>query len=270
MSEINQEHLQAICDILAETSTGLTKTELKTALGQCGIEAVDDGYNKRTWLYNCLANELNKSDSLTKLYTFIESVLNPVRYTTDNKRAKFVNLHEGVNKVLMLVGLEVQQSGKLQHIVKATTLDEVDRRVNSLKRHLYNRAIHAEVTKYCISDYLREDYYDAVFEATKGLAQRVRDMSDLQSDGSKLFQTALSTQCPYIAMNKLQTDTEKSEHNGFRELLEAIFHLMRNPAAHTPKIIWRWRTDETKALDVLTLISLAHKYLDECWQVPHS
>jgi len=167
----------------------------------------------------------------------------------------------------MLAGLEIQKNGKLQPVIKAETLDEVDRRVKSLNRQLYNRAIHDEVKRYCVNDYLRKDYFDAVFEASKGLAQRVRDISGLQTDGSKLFQTAFSTKDPYIAMNKLETENENNEHNGLRELLEAIFHLIRNPAAHTPKI--NWQTDEIKALDVLTMISLAHKYLDECFQIPH-
>jgi len=49
-------------------------------------------------------------------------------------------------------------------------------------------------------------------------------------------------------------------------LLESIFHLVRNPAAHSPKI--NWKTDEIKTLDILTLISFAHKYLDECRKMP--
>ena len=66
--------------------------------------------------------------------------------------------------------------------------------------------------------------------------------------------------------NRMQSDSEKSEFTGLKELLESIFHLVRNPAAHTPKI--NWRMDETMALDVLTLISFAQKYLDECHKVP--
>lgn len=37
--------------------------------------------------------------------------------------------------------------------------------------------------------------------------------------------------------------------------IESIFHLVRNPAAHTPKV--NWKMDETKTLDILTLISFA-------------
>ena len=52
--------------------------------------------------------------------------------------------------------------------------------------------------KYCIKDYLQKDYYDAVFEAAKGLAQRVRYISGLTIDGGTLFQTAFSKNDPYL------------------------------------------------------------------------
>ncbi|QHQ63402.1 TIGR02391 family protein [Anaerocolumna sedimenticola] len=114
---------------------------------------------------------------------------------------------------------------------------------------------------------MREDYYDAVFEAAKGLAERVRQITGLSSDGGELFQKAFAKGDPYLFFNSMQTDSEKSEFTGVKELLEAIFHLARNPAAHTPKI--NWRVEETKALDILTLISFAHKYLDECHRMPN-
>jgi uncharacterized protein (TIGR02391 family) len=175
-------------------------------------------------------------------------------------------LLEETNRVLVLAGLSIDKTGTIVAVVSAATLDEADKRVNSLKQKLYHRAIHNEVTKYCVKDYLRKDYYDAVFEAAKGLAERIRKLSGLDLDGSALFQTVFSTKTPYLAFNNLKTDSERSEISGLKELCDAIFHLIRNPAAHTPKI--NWKTDETKALDVLTLVSFAHKYLDECFVVP--
>ncbi len=76
---LNEQQLKAICDVLADTNRGLTKTELKRLLKQCDIEAVDDGstkngytyrigLNKRDWLYNCIVNEFNKHQSFKKLY----------------------------------------------------------------------------------------------------------------------------------------------------------------------------------------------------------
>ena len=192
--------------------------------------------------------------------------MNPVTFTDEKDRSKYNFLLEGVNRVLLLAGLEITKEGKLVEVVQAKTLDEVDRRVNSLRRQLYNRAIHSEVQRYCIEDYLQKDYYDAVFEAAKGLAERVREITGLSTDGGTLFQTAFAKKDPYLFFNSMQTESEKSEFTGLKELLEAIFHLVRNPAAHTPKI--NWKVDESKALDILTLISFAHKYLDECHKMP--
>lgn len=275
--KLDQQQLKALCDVLAHTSQGLTKSELKLLLGQCNIFTVDDGsartqmgyvigLNKRDWLYNCLVTEINMNHSFDKIYSFLSAALNPASYTSFDKRDKYIYLLEETNKVLLLVGLSIDQSGCVVEAVKASSLAEVDIRVNRLKKALYDRAIHAEVRKYCIKDYLREDYYDAVFEAAKGLAERVRQISGLSTDGGTLFQTAFSKNDPYLFFNAMNTDSERSEFIGLKELLESIFHLVRNPAAHTPKV--NWKVDETKALDILTLISFAHKYLDECHRFP--
>lgn len=274
-----EQQLKSICAVLADTNRGLTKTELSQSLHHCRIVAVDDGNrnigngmayqigsNKRDWLYNCFANDINIQKSFVRIYSFVESALNPISYTSAEKRDKYQWLYEEINKVLLLVGLQVQKDGKMASMPKATTLDEGDRRVNNLHKKLYDRAIHPEVGKYCIKDYLRKDYFDAVFEASKGLAERVRQITGLTNDGGELFQTAFSTKDPYLFFNSFGTESELSEFKGLKELLEAIFRLVRNPEAHTPKI--NWKVDETKALDILTLISFAHKYLDECHRMP--
>ena len=274
---IDQQHLKAVCDVLAETNLVYTKTELTRLLQQSEIEILSDGkssnaygytlgLNKRDWLYNCLAYEINKSHSLSRVYFFLEKALNPVAFTDEKNRSKYEFLLEGTNKALLLAGLEITKEGKLVEVVQAKTLEEVDRRVNSLQRQLYNRAIHSEVQKYCIKDYLQKDYYDAVFEAAKGLAERVRQITGLTTDGGTLFQTAFAKNDPYLFFNSMQTDSERSEFTGLKELMEAIFHLVRNPAAHTPKI--NWKVEESKALDILTLISFTHKYLDVCHKMP--
>lgn len=278
--QMSQQHIKALCDVLANSDPqyGLTESEIRIKLGQCSIEIVDKGnrsngytyqigLNKRDWLYNCFVTEINKTKSFQKIYCFIENALDPVNFTPEEKREKYKFLFDGVNKVLLLNGLEVQENGKIKETVKAETLSEVDRRVKSLEQKLADRNIHAEVKKYCIKDYLRKDYYDAVFEAAKGVAQRVRDITGLKTDGGMLFQTAFKKSDPYLYFNLLQTDSEISEFIGLKELLESIFHLIRNPAAHTPKI--NWVIDEARALDVLTMISVAHSYLDECKPVPY-
>ena len=276
---LNEQQIKAICDVLGDTQQGLTKTEITQTLRECRIPVLDDGnrtiggglayeigLNKRDWLYHCLISEISKTKSISHVLSFVEHALDPVKYTSQQKREKYAWRLEETNRVLCLVGLSIGNDGRLKAIVKASTLDEVDRRVNNLQKKLYDRSIHEEVKKYCISDYLRKDYYDAVFEASKGLAERVRQITGLVLDGGALFQTAFSTKDPFLFFNALKTPSEISEFTGLKELLESIFHLVRNPAAHTPKV--NWKTDETKALDILTMISFAHKYLDECHRIP--
>ena len=146
---LDSQQLKAVCDVLAETTSGYTKTELTRLLQQSGIEVLSDGranngytyqlgLNKRDWLYNCLASEINKSSSLNRIYIFLEKALNPVAFTSEQAREKYNFLLEGTNKVLLLAGLEMTTTGKLIETVQAKTLDEVDRRVNSLQRQLYN------------------------------------------------------------------------------------------------------------------------------------
>ena len=210
---LNSENLGAICDVVADTSRGLTKTQLVHILNQSGMNIEDDGGNKgmiytlglkkSKWLFNCFVGEINKNRSNRKIFDFIEKVLNPVNFRDVSKREQYSFLFEELNKVLLFNGLTITKEGKLREEVQAKTLDEVDNRVNSLKRELYNRKIHKEVERYCIKDYLRKDYHAAVFEASKGLAERVRIITGLKLDGGRLFDTAFSTNDPCIFFNSL-------------------------------------------------------------------
>lgn len=89
---IDQQHLKAVCDALAETNLGYTTTELTRLLQQSEIEILSDGkssnaygytlgLNKPDWLYNCLASEINKSHSLSRVYFFFrESIKSSCLY----------------------------------------------------------------------------------------------------------------------------------------------------------------------------------------------
>ena len=108
---------------------------------------------------------------------------------------------------------------------------------------------------------MQENYFHAVFEACKGLFQRVRELSGIESDGASLVDKVFSIENPHIAFNTLKTETEQSEHKGFAQLLKGCYAACRNPLAHGPKILWRGEVD---AADYLTLISMLHRKLDQC------
>lgn len=64
-----------------------------------------------------------------------------------------------------------------------------------------------------------------------------------------------------LAINTLSTETEKTQQNGFANLLTGLAGLYRNPVAHDP------RTDRTvtddELLELLTTLSMVHRRLDE-------
>ena len=70
------------------------------------------GLNKRDWLYNCLASEINNSHSFVRVYAFLEKELNPVVFTDEKNRNKYNYFLEEVNKALLLAGLEITKEGE--------------------------------------------------------------------------------------------------------------------------------------------------------------
>lgn len=190
---------------------------------------------------------------------FIQSYLTPARFV--RRTDEFEENRRHLNTILAFSGLEYGQDGKFRRHDAARTLDEAKARVRTIRAKFQGRRIHPEVFKYCRSELMQDNYFHAVFEASKGLAQRIRDMSGIQADGAALVERAFSVEQPILAFNSLQTETEKSEHKGFAALLKGCFAAVRNPLAHEPKLLWRGEDD---AADYLSLISLLHRKLDDC------
>ncbi len=135
--------------------------------------------------------------------------------------------------------------------------------MQSILPKLRQRGVHGRVLQYCTEELLKENYFHAVFEATKSLADRVRQMTNLEGDGTTLYDKAFSTSNPYLVLNTLQTESEKKPAKGiFCSMLKGINSMVRNVTAHTPKI--KWIIEEDEAIDILTTISFLHKNLDNC------
>lgn len=177
-----------------------------------------------------------------------------------NRQDEFESARFGINGHLAFAGIEYGADGKFRSIVAAQTIDEALKRVNALNSKFRGRRLHAEVLKYCKAELLQQNYFHAVFEASKGLAQRIRDLSGVDGDGAGLVDKVFAINQPVLAINSLRTETEQSEHKGFANLLKGCFGAVRNPLAHQPKILWDGEDD---AADYLTLLSLMHRKLDE-------
>lgn len=241
-------------------------------LGQCGTssdisrvlsdrELVDNSGESTKWrrLYWVFLNSQKQYRSANLVLDFIQSFLTPARFV--GRSTEFDTYRQELNTILLFSGLEFGPDGKFRELEAAKTLDEAEKRVRTIRAKFQGRIIHPEVLKYCRAELLQENYFHAVFEATKGLAQRIRDLSGVEMDGAALVDRAFSIDRPLLAINTLQTETERSEHKGFAALLKGCFAAIRNPLAHEPKILWDGEED---AADYLSLISLLHRKLDYC------
>jgi len=250
--------LEAARKVLADTVNGLKGDEIGYILSDMSVADPDAGGTKWRRLFNALALAQNSHQVGNHLVMFINRAMDPVRYTSTPD--VFAWRRDGLNVVLALCGYRVRDDGKVAHTTAETTLAGAQARAGRLKGLLEARATHPDVFKYCRAELLQDNYFHAVFEAIKGLGQRLRDMSGLPTDGADLVNTALSTKSPIIAINSLSTDTETSEQKGVAHLMIGLFGAIRNPTAHSPKIVWAM--PEQDAIDMFALVSFLHRKLD--------
>lgn len=255
----NAQKLEAACKILADTDRGLTGSEIGYLLQDCRISDVSPGMTKWKRLFNALVEAQNKHQVGNHLIMFINRALDPVSYARDKE--EFSWRRSELNVVLSFSGFSVGEDGKVIRTPKETTLRGARRaRAGALKSALEDRNAHSEVFKYCRAELVDENYFHAVLESIKGVAQRIRDLSGLTTDGAELVNSAFSVKAPVLTINLLTTETEISEQKGFSNILVGLFGAVRNPTAHAPKI--SWPMTEQDALDVMSLISFIHRKLD--------
>lgn len=254
--------LTMVSDILGDTEKGLTGSEINHFLSLAKIEDITPSITKRHRLYNAFDNFQNKNNCSNNILNFISLVLAPSRYV--NNSQEFERLRNEINKQLAFVGYELQENGRYKEIEKASKISDVRIRVNNLKQNLENREAHFEVFKYCKEELLQNNYFHSVLEANKGLFQRIRDLSGVNTDGVKLIDQVFSSN-PILIINNYKTESEKNEHTGFCNLLKGLCGMFRNPTAHEPKIDWEIK--EKDALEILGIISYCHRRLDNVQQI---
>ena len=128
------------------------------------------------------------------------------------------------------------------------------------------RSVHVDVLRFCKAELLQDNYFHCVLEATKSVAQKIRDKTGIEGDGASIVDQAFSVKTPLLALNTLRSESEQSEQKGFAHMLKGVFGTFRNVLAHAPKI--GWAVNRIDALDALTILSYIHRRLDEATVVP--
>lgn len=266
--KISAEILRSLCDIIGDTVTGLSGSDIARTLADCGIADLNPGSTKRHRLFEALSQRQEKDNSANHVVNYVLIVMKPVRYL--NAKTLFTERRTRISEVLAFIGLSIEEDGSLIQGQTARTINEAQARSGRLRKKLTDRDVHHDVLRFCKAELLQENYFHAVFETTKSVADKIREKTGLTLDGADLVDRAFGlgkTNTPKLAFNSLQTESEQSEHRGFANLLKGMFGMFRNVTAHVPKI--KWTINEEDAMDSLTLASLLHRKLDKCVPTGH-
>lgn len=255
--------LEAVCKVLGDTVYGLTGSEIGYILKEIEVPDPSPALTKWKRMFNALAEVQNKLQMGNHLILLINKAMVPAKYTAQPELFNW--RQDGLNVALAFAGYGVREDGKVVHTTRETTVQGARARASRLRTLLENRGTHPEIFKYCKAELLEENYFHAVLEAVKGLAERLRILSGLGTDGAELINQALSTKTPIITLNSLKTETEISEQKGIANLLVGVFGAIRNPTAHAPKVVWAM--PEQDAIDVLGILSYVHRKFDNATKI---
>lgn len=260
MPSFSLSALQTISEILGDTEYGFSGTKIGRLLSECNISDVSPTLTKRIRLYDALREKQNEYKCGNNIVAFIEHSMDPVRHHSTQEWFQVTQLK--LNNVLAFAGYKLCDNGKITKVEKVETHMQVTARASRLREHLVIRKVHPDVLHYCKEELLVDNYFHSVFEATKSVADKIRNLSKLKSDGAELVDEAFTfkSTVPYLAINSFVTESQKSEQKGFMNLLKGLFGTFRNTTAHEPKITWK--IEEQDALDILSLVSLVHRRLD--------
>jgi uncharacterized protein (TIGR02391 family) len=262
----SQSQLEAIAGALADTSEGLTGSEIGHLLQICRLNDPTPEITKRHRLHNAFVEYQNRTQDRKNILAFIRNAMKPERFS--RMPEKFEPMRANLNQALAFAGLAVEASGTLILIDQANTLTDAKRRANELRADLLARSVHPDVIAFCREELLADNYFHAVLEATKSIADKIRTRTGLTDDGGSLVDKALGGDIPMLAINPLKAESEKSEQKGFANLVKGIFGMFRNPTAHAPRV--QWVMEKSDAEDLLSIVSLVHRRLDKAYMPPRA
>lgn len=259
----SQDELEAIAGALGDTKAGLTGPETQHLMASSKM--TDPGpMTKRIRIYNAFADAQNTKRNRTNILEFIRLAMKPARYSRAPER--YEPMRALLNQALAFAGMVVDQTGELKHAEVAQTLPEAQRRARELRADLEGRGVHPDVLRFCRAELLADNYFHAVQEAVKSVADKIRTRTGLTDDGAALVDRALGGEPPLLAINPRRTASERSEQSGFANLVRGTFGMFRNPTAHDARIHWAMSKEDAE--DLLTIVSLIHRRLDSAHMPP--
>ena len=264
IKDFDDTTLRSISEIISGV---LTHKQISEHFHNCSIDDIAaEGSNKQDRLYFSFKSKQKADNCGDNILNFILKILKPGRY---DSVSDFEKDRTNINSKLLFEGIEIDKTGKAREVEKAKTISEAISRSNKIKDKVHGIGIHHDILPYCESEWLNENYFHAILEITKSVAEKLRQKSGYIADGSLLVDECFavgkeSIPKPMLAFNTLSTESEHSEHKGFGNFIKGFFSMYRNPKAHDPKYL-----DDTQLIEmteVLVVATIIHNKLDKTFK----
>jgi len=104
---------------------------------------------------------------------------------------------------------------------------------------IFNIMIDNDVLRECCKGLFADKHYaQSVEEAYKLLNQIVRNKAGRRAvgkDGAEMMFSVFNIKNPVLRFNKMRTESEINQQNGYCQIIAGAMTGIRNPRAHTPK-----------------------------------
>lgn len=125
----------------------------------------------------------------------------------------------------------------------------------------FARTFHPEVVKHSESLFLQENYFHAVFEASKAYNMIVKQKAQSSRDGAALMLEVWGCDKGVLRVTACLSETDTNVQDGIKFLSAGLMQAIRNPTAHEPAL--HWPINKQDCLDILSFISFLFRQLDK-------
>lgn len=110
--------------------------------------------------------------------------------------------------------------------------EPADQDLLQLATEFDRRVLDPDLRSATRSRFLTAHYADAVESGVKALCECIRSRTGRDEDGDPLMTLAFSPSAPLLRINRLRSQSEKSEQRGHMFLCQGVVAAWRNPRAH--------------------------------------
>jgi len=213
---------------------------------------------KWRFVYEVFQNMQKEHDGIFNILKVIEVLCDPQEYFS--KPEDHEHILSNINHILSFYALKIGKNGKIIKIDNEETDFTNYENVSKVQKIFESRNFHPEVRRNGQDLFAEERYFHAVFECSKALEKYIQQKSQSTLSGTKLMNNELSLDKGSLKINSQQTQTEKDEQEGIRDLCRGLMMSIRNFTAH--ELASEKPIPKEDALDILSLISYLYRKID--------